>query len=322
MSATGPPADTAAAPVGFALPGVLAIAAGAALGVLERVAEAAFEPILCTEVCGFSAPGLLAGLAARRPGVPLGTAILPLGSRSDATMAMAATTIAHIAGAPFLLGVGTSSPQITTDWHGAAYDPRLAATRARLDAVRGVLDGGRRGSFRLPVTPGRDVRLLLAALGPRMTALAFEAADGVILNHTPPARVPEAPPDAHVLAFVWVMATDDPTHVRRDLATYMMAPPYARHFVRLGFGAVVDGVRALAADGRLREAPAAVPTEMVDTFSVDLDGLADRCTAYRAAGAVPVIIPVTGDDPVGEIDRLLRGGAWTPPARSGSDAAS
>lgn len=259
MSATGPPADTAAAPVGFALPGVLAIDAGAALGVLERVAEAAFEPILCTEVCGFSAPGLLAGLAARRPGVPLGTAILPLGSRSDATMAMAATTIAHIAGAPFLLGVGTSSPQITTDWHGAAYDPRLAATRARLDAVRGVLDGGRRGSFRLPVTPGRDVRLLLAALGPRMTALAFEAADGVILNHTPPARVPEAPPDAHVLAFVWVMATDDPTRVRRDLATYMMgaavrAPLRPARVRRCGRRGACAGRRRAVAGGAGRRA--------------------------------------------------------------------
>lgn len=312
MSAIASPPDHAS--VGFALPGVLPIDAGDALGVLEQVADAGFDPILCTEVCGVSAPGLLAGLAARRRGVPLGTAIMPLASRSDATMAMAATTIAQIAGAPFLLGVGTSSPQITADWHGAAHDPRLATTRARLDDLRAVLDGERRGSFRLPVPPGHDVQLLLAALGPAMTALAFDAADGVILNHTPPTHVPEAPAGAHVLAFVWVAATEDPSRVRRDLVTYVMAPPYARHFARLGFGGVVDRVRALAAQGRLREAPAAVPAEMVDTLCIGLDGLADRCAAYRTAGARPIVVPVTGDDPVGEIGRMLRSGAWTAPA--------
>jgi alkanesulfonate monooxygenase SsuD/methylene tetrahydromethanopterin reductase-like flavin-dependent oxidoreductase (luciferase family) len=307
----GAPVGGAPPRVGFALPGVLRIDAAAALGLLERVADAGFDPIMCTEVCGFHAPALAAALTARRPGVRMGSSILPLGSRTAATMAMAATTIAQISGAPYLLGVGTSSKQIVEDWHGRGHDPSTGATRTALATLRHVLDGGRRGSFRLPVPADGNVRVLLAALGPNMTALALEAADGVILNHTPPPHVGAAPDDKDVLAFVWTAAAPDgDARVRRDLTSYVMAAPYARHYRRLGFGDVVDRVHGLHAEGRLREAPALLPQALVDACYVGVDELAARCDAYRRAGALPVVIPATGDDPVGDIRRLLRSRAW------------
>lgn len=309
MTDSTPAGRTAA--VGFALPGVLRIDAGTALGVLERVADAGFDPVMSTEVCGFHAPALTAALAARRPGVRLGTSIMPLGSRTTATMAMAATTVSQVSGAQYLLGVGTSSPQIVGDWHGIEHDPSLATTRRRLVTLRALIGGGRRGSFRLPVPSATDVRVLLAALGPRMTALALDAADGVILNHVPPTDVVDAPDGAHVLAFVWTAgAPDGPVRVRRDLTSYVMAAPYARHYRRLGYGEAVDRVHALHAEGRLRDAPAALPDEMVAAFYTDADGVAARCAAYRAAGALPVIVPVTGDDPTGDIVRLLDRRPW------------
>lgn len=296
--------------VGFALPGVLRIDASAALELLVLVADAGFDPVMFTEVCGYDAPALASALGARRPGVRLGTAIMPLGSRSGPTMAMAATTVAQVSGAPFLLGVGTSSPQIVEDWHGRVHDPGIDTTRARLETLRAVLDGGLRGSFRLPVPAGAAVRVLLAALGPNMTALALDAADGVILNHTPPGDV-VARDGADVLAFVWTAAAPDgEAGVRRDLTSYVMAAPYARHYRRLGFGEVVDRVHALHAAGRLRDAPAVLPDEMVAAFYTGQDDLAGRCAAYRRSGALPVIAPVTGDDPVGDITRLVERRAW------------
>jgi hypothetical protein len=226
-------------------------------------------------------------------------------------MAMAATTVTQVSGAPFLLGVGTSSPQILRDWHGRPHDPTIDTTRRRLATLRAMLDGGRRGAFRLPVPAASQAKVLLAALGPRMTALAFEAADGVVLNHIPADVVPTAPDRADVLAFVWVTTTPDgPVRARRDLTSYIMAPPYARHYRRLGYGDTVDRVHALRAEGRLREAPATLPDEMVDAFYVDAQGLGARCAAYRSAGALPVIVPVGGDDPLGEIGSLLTSRAW------------
>lgn len=304
-------ATARAAGVGFALPGVLRIDASAALELLVVVADAGFDPVMFTEVCGFNAPALASALAARRPGVRLGTAIMPLGSRTESTMAMAATTVAQIAGAPFLLGVGTSSRQIVGGWHGRDHDPSLATTRVRLETLRAVLDGGRRGSFRLPVPAGANVRVLLAALGPNMAGLALRAADGVILNHTPPEDVVDAPDGTDVLAFVWTAAAPDgDARVRRDLTAYVMAAPYARHYRRLGYGEVVDRVHALHAEGRLREAPAALPDDMVAAVHTSQDDLAARCDAYRRTGALPVIVPLTGDDPLGEITRLIDGRAW------------
>jgi alkanesulfonate monooxygenase SsuD/methylene tetrahydromethanopterin reductase-like flavin-dependent oxidoreductase (luciferase family) len=303
--------DVGPADVGFALPGVLRITAAEALGLLEEVADAGFDPVLGTEVCGFHAPAMAAALAARRPGVRLGTSILPLGSRTGPTLAMAATTVAQIAGAPFLLGIGTSSPQIVGDWHGVEHDPSLDTTRTRLAELRAVLAGGRRGAFRLPVPAPDQVRVLLAALGPKMTALAFEAADGVIVNHTAPGDVPSAPRGADVLAFVWTIAAPDgDARARRDLTSYVMAAPYARHYRRMGFGDVVDRAHELRAEGRLREVPALLPTGLVERCYVHTDALVARVAAYRQAGALPVIVPVTGDDPVADVRGLLAARPW------------
>lgn len=297
--------------VGFALPGVLAIDAGRALTLLERAADAGCDPVMLTEVCGFGAPSLAAAFAARRPGTGLGTSIVPLGARSEAALAMEAATAAQISGAPFLLGVGTSSRQILRDWHGREHDPSLAATRARLEALRAILDGQQRGSFRLPVPPGADVRVLLAALGPKMVALALEAADGVILNHTPPAAVPAATGDRTVIAACWTIASPDGAQrARRELTSYVMARPYALHYVRMGFGDVVRRVHALYAEGRLREAPALLPEEMVAACYVSEEQVAQRVTAYRAARATPLLLPVTGADPAADIAAFLDRRAW------------
>jgi alkanesulfonate monooxygenase SsuD/methylene tetrahydromethanopterin reductase-like flavin-dependent oxidoreductase (luciferase family) len=301
--------------VGFALPGALALDGGRALRLLERVVDAGFAPVMMTEVCGLSGPSLAAALAARRPGTRLGTSIVPLGSRSEAALAMEAATAAQISGAPFLLGVGTSSRQIVENWYGQAHDPTLTTTRERIRTLRHILDGRRRGSFRVPVPVGDQVRVLLAALGPRMAALAVDAADGVILNHTPPsavrATVPAAREGTTVLAFCWVSACDDgERRVRRELVSYVMAAPYARHYTRMGFGDVVERVRALHADGRLREAPEALPQAMVDTFYVTEEALPERLRAYRDNGATPLVLPVTGDRPADQIATFLDRRPW------------
>jgi alkanesulfonate monooxygenase SsuD/methylene tetrahydromethanopterin reductase-like flavin-dependent oxidoreductase (luciferase family) len=291
---------------GFALSGGLAIDAGGAVDLLADAAGLGFDPVLVTEVNGRSALGLCAALAARRPGVRLGTGIVPLGSRTEAALAMAATTVAQLAGAPFLLGVGTSSPRIVTGWHGQPYDASLATTRARLRRLRALLDGDRHGSFALARPRSDQVGILLAALGPRMVELAFDATDGAIVNLTPPGALP-APRDGKLLlAYVWVLASDDAERrARRDLVAYLVAPPYARHFTRLGFGEVVRRVAGLHAAGRLREAPALLPRELVDTAYATPAGLAGRLAAYRRAGAHPVVVPVTGEaDAAGAAGRL------------------
>ncbi len=293
------------ADVGFALSGALPLDGARALALLEEVVDAGYAPVLSTEVCATNALVLTAALAARRPGVPLGTGIVPLPAATDSSIAMGAATAASLSSRTYYLGVGTSTEQIVSGWHGATYDPTVAGTRARLTNLRALLDGAKRGSFALPKPPEGQVRVLLGALGPRMVTLGMTDGDGVIVNFTLPANLPSPSPDKTVLAYVWVLVDEESEgRARRDLTAYCLAAPYARHFAALGYADVVAEVAALAAQRRLREAPAALPAEFVHSFYADLDGLADLCADYRRAGATPILVPVTGPQPDSLVIRL------------------
>lgn len=299
--------DRRVMPLGFGLSGGIDLSARAATDLVVDAVDAGFTPAFVTEVSGAAATVTAAAVAAHRPGHELGTAILPLGSRTEATLAMEATSVAALAAAPFRLGVGVSSAQIVEGWHQARRDPTLEGTRTALRSLRALLGGQRRGSFGLRGTAGVEVRLLLGALGPRMVDLACTEADGVILNVTPADALPDRPEGVEVHAFVWVRACPDADHrARREVTSYSMAAPYARQFTALGYGAMVREIHRLAAEGRLRDAPDSVPQELLDRLCVDHSALGPRTAAYAAAGVTPIVMPVTGSDPAGEIRGLIR----------------
>jgi len=109
-----------------------------------------------------------------------------------------------LSGGRFLLGLGTSGPQVMEGWHGVRFPSPLAATRETIEIVRKVVAGekleyhGRVYDLPLPGGPGRPIRSLLpvetpvpiyiAALGPKNLALTGELADGWIGNAFLPER--------------------------------------------------------------------------------------------------------------------------------------
>ncbi|WP_052665998.1 LLM class flavin-dependent oxidoreductase [Nitriliruptor alkaliphilus] len=289
--------------VGIALPGGLALPARSALDLLDAAADAGAAPLVATEVNGLDAVALLAALAVRRPGTDLGAGVLPLGSRSVPGLAMAAATVAATAGAVFHLGVGVSTPQVVGGWHGGEHDATVDGTRDRLRSLRAILRGDRRGSFALAVDPAPgSVQVLLGAMGPRMVELGFSEADGVIVNHTPPDALVDPVEGRTLWSYVWLRAAPDAgRRIRREIVSYACAPPYARHFTSLGFGDDVEAVAKLRAEGRLREAPDALSDAIVDALYVTPAALASRVAAVRERGALPVVLPVTGDDPARDI---------------------
>jgi len=256
--------------------------------------DAGLGPIVLTEVDAAAATGLTASAAILREGMRLGTAIVPLGSRTSAALAMEATTVAALSGTEFLLGVGVSSPQIVSGWHDTAHDPSLATTRRRVIELRQLLDGERRGAFGIRDPAGRDVRILLGTLGPKMRELADDVADGVIVNLTPPAAIVRPPAGRRCLVMVWTLCSADAElSARRELVSYALSRPYAAHLERLGYGAVVHEVELLRAAGRLKEAPHGLPDELLDAMFTTLEDLPERVAAYRRAGAQPMVLPVT-----------------------------
>ena len=168
----------------------------------ERLgADSAWVP----EVWGQDALTPLAYLAARTNTIRLGSAIAALGARTPAMLAMSAMSLQLLSGGRFLLGLGTSGPQVMEGWHGVRFRSPLAATRETIEIVRAVARGDRLSYagqvFRLPLPdgPGRALRsmlppahvpVLVAALGPRNLELTGEIADGWIGNAFVPEQAP------------------------------------------------------------------------------------------------------------------------------------
>ncbi len=149
------------------------------------------------EAWGQDALTPLAYLAARTERIALGSAIVQLGARTPAMLAMSAMSLQLLSGGRFRLGIGTSGPQVMEGWHGVRFDAPLAVTRETIEIVRMIAAGerlshaGRAYQLPLPDGQGRAIRSMLppasvpvyvASLGPRNLELTGELADGWIGN--------------------------------------------------------------------------------------------------------------------------------------------
>ncbi|HBD82884.1 MAG TPA: F420-dependent methylene-tetrahydromethanopterin reductase [Dehalococcoidia bacterium] len=145
------------------------------------------------EAWGYDAVTPLAFLAARTSTIGLGTGIMQIGSRSPANVAMTATTLNSLSGGRFMLGLGTSGPQVIEGWHGIPFDRPIQRTRELIEIVRLATSGeqvayeGEIYHLPLPGGEGRALRsaagashvpIYIAALGPRNLELTGELADG------------------------------------------------------------------------------------------------------------------------------------------------
>jgi F420-dependent oxidoreductase-like protein len=139
----------------------------------------------------------LAFLAAHTSTIRLGTAIAQLGARTPAMLAMSALSMQALSGGRFVLGVGTSGPQVMEGWHGVRFDRPVTRTRETIEIIR-VISAGQRLEYHgevydLPILggEGRSIRSLMpptripihvASLGPNNLRLTGELADGWIGN--------------------------------------------------------------------------------------------------------------------------------------------
>src|SRR5882757_10686947 len=168
--------------------------------VLEAAERVGLDVVWVAEAYGYDAPTMMGFLAARTERVHIGSAILPLYSRTPALLAQTAAGLDHISGGRAILGLGASGPQVIEGWHAVPYDKPLARTREIIDICRRVW---RReplvndGVYQIPLPAGQgtglgkplklinhpdrtDIPIFVAALGEKNVALAAEVADGWI----------------------------------------------------------------------------------------------------------------------------------------------
>ena len=299
--------------------------------VARRAAELGYDSVWTAETTGPEAFATLAALGAAAPGLDLGTGVLALQLRTPMVAAMGAATLqALYPDRRILLGVGISSPVVTSQWHGVPYGDRpLARVREYLTLVRECLSGETVSfdgdfwsvrKFRLGVRLGdRRPELVLGALNDKMLALGGELADGVLLNYLPASHVPAAvaavraggPARIHAYVHVGVAPRSESAldAARKDLFSYAVVDGYAKAFTAAGFADEVTEIRERHAARDREGALAAVSERMIDAIDIvgDAAHVRSAVRAYLDAGVDDaVLMPLPwGPDRVQVIDDTL-----------------
>jgi F420-dependent oxidoreductase-like protein len=161
---------------------------------IVTTAQRGFASVWLPQSSGFDALTVLALVARDTGHVELGTSVVPTYPRHPMALAAQALTVDAAAGGRLVLGLGLSHRASVEGAYGLSYDRPARHMREYLDAVLPLLRTGAadvRGETitargRLTVPGASAPTVLLAALQPRMLALAGAMADGTITWCTGP----------------------------------------------------------------------------------------------------------------------------------------
>jgi probable F420-dependent oxidoreductase len=290
-----------------------------------RLAESlGYEAVYVTHIAGRDSLTVLTAYALATSSIRLGTGVVPIYTRTPATMAQTAATIDELSGGRFRLGIGVSHRPVVEGWHGQTIDKPLAEMREYAGIVRAVLRGedpprGERWQtgFRLAgLGPRPDLPIYLAGLSPGMLRLAGEIADGVVLWLCNPSYIRDVvipsvregreraglPLEGFdVVAAVPGACTEDAqaafAAMRADLIPYFGLPFYRAMIERTGFGADIESFDAAAGD--LEGMQAAISDRFIEELTAvgDAAAVAGGLARYRDAGATsPCIGPIPRTD--------------------------
>ena len=165
----------------------------------------------------------------------IATGIANIYARDAMAMANAQRGLNEQSGNRFLLGLGVSHKPMVSNIRGHTYGPRVPTMRAYLDAMQAA-------PYQAP-SPSELPRTVLAALGPKMLALAAERTDGahpycVTPEHTATARRVLGPGKLLCPELMVLLETDTAkarAAARTALSTYIQLENYANNWRRLGF---------------------------------------------------------------------------------------
>jgi len=288
-----------------------------------------FDSAWAAEAWGTDCVTVLSWLAATTTRLRVGSAIMQIPGRSPANTAMTAMTLDLMSGGRFVLGLGTSGPQVVEGWHGDAWGKPLGKTREYVEIVRAILrretlehhgehydipysGPGATGlgkPLKLMARPLRsEIPIYLASISPKSVELAFEIADGWIPIFFSPESARDVFPigaarDGFDIApSVPALLTDDVESGRDAMKQYYALYVggmgargrnfYNDLFARYGYEAEATQIQDLFLDGKQRDAAAAVPDRFVD--EVALVGpkarIAERLDAFRESGATTLLV--------------------------------
>lgn len=266
---------------------------------------------------------VLAAISRATSRLRLGTAIAGW-TRTPATMQRTATTLDELSGGRFILGLGSLARSVSEDLHGIAYERPVQRMREYVEVLRLMWDAPSgqpwsyqgqhfrvhaddpfvRNSLSLRQRPWRErIPIYLGAVQQRMTELAAELADGIIMHtmhsiksleqQTMPwlehgwRRAGRDPSTFEIAAGVFCVVASrraDAVRLAKHAIAFYCTLPYIRPVLeRHGFGTAVRRVVEAQALGDQPGMVAAVPDEAVASLAIA--GTPDDCRRQLAAYA-------------------------------------
>jgi len=174
----------------------------AAAAQVVEMEKAGLDLVWVAEAYGLDGPSQMGYLAALTERVEIGSAILPIYTRTPTLIAMTAAGIDALSEGRFHLGLGSSGPQVIEGWHGVPFSAPIGRTREIIDVCRQVwareaplVHSGTYYDMPLPAGAGTglgkalkiivhpvrpSIPVWVAALGEKNVAMTAELADGWI----------------------------------------------------------------------------------------------------------------------------------------------
>jgi probable F420-dependent oxidoreductase len=264
---------------------------GPQLATLVRTVEGhGYGTFWYPESRGYESFSLAAHLLASSSRLKVGSSIANIYARDAFTARRGMATLNALHGGRFILGLGVSHIPMVEGLRGHHYDKPIPAMRAYLDGI-------------LKDQPGAaEWPIALAALGPKMLALAGARTRGAVPYNVTPEHTAQAAailgPDKWLAVEQKVCVETDLARARmlgrKELARYMTLPNYVNNWLRLGF------TEAELADGG--------SDRFIDAMVVsgDADAVKAKLREHFTAGATHVCIqPVHAEGDVAARDAML-----------------
>jgi len=287
---------------------------------IAKWAEAeGYDDLWFADSSGIDALTTAAAVALNTQRCRIGTAIIPVYSRTPAVLASTAHVLHKLSEGRFILGLGSSSQTMMENWHGLNFEKPLTRVKETVQLIQSMLRGEKsdfdgatvksRGYRQLPLDESVQP-VFMAALRGKMLEAAAELSDGVILNLFPKDALPKMMQhikvgaeragkqleDIEIVCRHQVVVSDDVgasrNMIRAGFAPYYATPVYNAFLSWAGYEDVASTIREGWAEKNRDKTTGALDDKLVDDIAIigDKQACQDRIREYAEAGITTHII--------------------------------
>lgn len=281
-----------------------------------------YDDVWFADINGGDALTMAAAVALNTSRVRIGTAIIPVFTRTPAVFASTAHVLHKVSNGRFILGLGSSSQTMMENWHGQTFDKPLTRVKETAQLIRSMLAGEKTDfdgktvkshGYRQQPLPAGEPPIYIAGLRGKMLEMAAEVGDGIILNLFPRKALPKMMEhirigaeragkkleDIEVVCRHAILVTDD-VAAGRDIfrsvyAPYYATPVYNKFLAWAGYEDVAATIKEGWAARDRDKTTGALTDELVDEIGAigSEEVCHERIREYAKLGVTTHIIAAT-----------------------------